>query len=247
MDNKEIHSRLLDILKSVDNICEKEKISYMLTQGTLLGAIREKGFIEWDVEDADIMMHRKDFNVFMAYCKKHSDDLIFFLGRDDHVYGIVPRLKFKHNPEIFVEIFLIDLLPKNIFIRRFKFIKLIFIRGMLSLSTNISNDKTTIALKIKAFIMWCLRCLGKLFDRETKQNFYTKASQYYNEGNCGTIFFSNEAMQKMTVQLDKTLLNETLSVPFEDTKLMIPKEWDRILKFYYGDGYMVPKRENYKE
>ncbi|MEL7649902.1 MAG: LicD family protein [Sedimentibacter sp.] len=246
LDNAEIHSKLLGILKSVDNICKKENIAYMLTQGTLLGAIREKGFIPWDIEDVDIMMHRKDYNVFIAYCKKYPDDLLFFPGRDDDVYGIVPRLKFKQNPEIFAEIFLIDRVPENLIKQYFKYFILILLRGMLSLSSNIPTDNTTVAMKTKYFGMWCLRLLGRLFDRETKQNFYTKASQYFSDKDCSWVFFSNEAMQKMTVKLDKNLLNETLRVPFEDTELLVPKEWDSILKLYYGDSYMVPKRENYK-
>lgn len=247
MDNKEIHSILLEILKSVDNICEKEKILYMLTQGNLLGAIREKGFIEWDIEDADIMMHRKDFNIFMEYCGSHSEELNFVLGRDDNACGLVHRLNFKQNSEVFVEIILIDLLPENMIKRNFKLFMLILIRGLLCLQPDKLKSRKTIFSKIKFVIMHCLRSIGKLFDREKLQSFYTKMSQYSNEGKCNAIFFSNdENVKKMIFKFDKTLLDETIKVTYEDTELKIPKEWDLILKFYYGDGYMKPKRENYK-
>lgn len=247
MDNKEIHSNLLEILKTVDRICKKESITYMLTQGNLLGAIREKGFIEWDIEDADIMMHRKDFNAFTQYCRMHPEELNFVFSRDDNACGLVHRLKFKQNHEIFVEIILIDLLPKNMIKRNIKLLVLILIRGMLCLEPNKSKNTKTIASKIKLLAMYCLRSVGRLFNREKLQHFYENISQYGSDGNCDSIFFSNdENVKKMTSKFDKTLLDETIRVPYEDTELTVPKEWNRILKFYYGDGYMKPKRESYK-
>ena len=56
----EIHNRLLNIAKVFDNICRKHGISYYMLGGTMLGAIRHKGFIPWD-DDMDFGVLRKDY------------------------------------------------------------------------------------------------------------------------------------------------------------------------------------------
>lgn len=65
LSHSQIQERLLQILIDVDEFCRSENIRYSLAYGTLLGAVRHKGFIPWD-DDIDLLMPRPDFERFVS-------------------------------------------------------------------------------------------------------------------------------------------------------------------------------------
>ena len=75
----EIQKVSLGILKKVDEICNKLNLRYVLTYGTLLGAIRHKGYIPWD-DDVDIMMPRMDGLTMVAKLREKYDFPVIFLS-----------------------------------------------------------------------------------------------------------------------------------------------------------------------
>lgn len=77
----------LEILVEIDKICEKHKLRYFIDYGNLLGAIRHKGFIPWD-DDIDIMMLRKDYEIFAKVANKElPKELLFRSLKEDNSNG----------------------------------------------------------------------------------------------------------------------------------------------------------------
>jgi len=82
---EQVHSVIFRILKIIDIICKEYDIGYWLDYGTLLGAIRHKGFIPWDHE-ADIGMVRPDFEKFVNIIKEVLPKDLFFQSKETDPY-----------------------------------------------------------------------------------------------------------------------------------------------------------------
>ena len=66
---RQMQMRMLEILEVIDGICQKHNITYWLSGGSMLGAVRHHGFIPWD-DDLDIEMMRPDFERLMTILPK---------------------------------------------------------------------------------------------------------------------------------------------------------------------------------
>ena len=136
----------LEMLQEVDRICKKCNIHYNIIAGTLLGAIRHGGYIPWD-DDADVAMLRFEYEKFRKACKKELDTSRFVF--QDHRntkgyrwgYGKLRRKNTlflreyqEHMPYmqgVFIDIFPLDGVPDNYFLRSLKNFECFCVRKVL--------------------------------------------------------------------------------------------------------------------
>lgn len=126
MTLEEVKLLELDALKFIDSVCKENGLIYFAAYGTLLGAIRHKGFIPWD-DDIDIYMPRPDFIKFVEvinnyehpYSIRSLNDKDYFHAfaklSDDRTYLIEKQFKSKSRElGVYVDIFILDGLPDDI-------------------------------------------------------------------------------------------------------------------------------------
>ena len=76
-ETRKMHNIQLEMMIELDKICRKHNIKYILEGGSLLGAVRHKGFIPWD-NDMDVRMLRPDYERFCEIANKELPQGIFF-------------------------------------------------------------------------------------------------------------------------------------------------------------------------
>ena len=92
----------LSILEEIDRICQKHQIGYWLDGGTLLGAVRHKGFIPWD-DDIDIAMRQEDLERFMAIAPKELREGLFLQTPQNEPQAKEPIVKVRDLNSFYVE------------------------------------------------------------------------------------------------------------------------------------------------
>lgn len=243
-DNKygalEIQERLLTLLKRFHSFCVENDIKYSLDWGSLLGAVRHKGFIPWD-DDLDIMVNRENYYKIVKAIKESSELVLenqnlktLWIGRvrfaqDDHKTIYPPT----------IDILIMDNAPDGNLARKWRIIKALMLQGMLKVYPNFK--KGNFIMRMSTFFTFYL---GKLFSREIKLCWYDKLAQrsngkptknitsYFEEYNCLGKYYSPD------------LLDNVILVPFEDTEAYIVSDYRTCLTTQFGPDYMTPPKES---
>lgn len=126
-ESQVLKNAILNIYKDVAALCERYGLTYMMSGGTCLGAIRHHGFIPWD-DDLDIMLPRKDYDTLInilkrgelgdkyeySYPNPHVDANIIFLKifRKDTKYVELSNINTPFPKGIYIDVFALDSVPK---------------------------------------------------------------------------------------------------------------------------------------
>ena len=251
----ELKSLQLEILQYVHDFCKTNQIRYSICGGTLLGAVRHKGYIPWD-DDIDIMMPRPDYELF---CKKFNDKAL----QTDSTYKIIssyndsqffqPFAKVVNtktvitesydrpidNLGINIDVFPIDGLP-NDENKREKYWK--FIAKQKNISTAVYEKDNPKEHGIKKVLR---RFLFVIFSFR-KANFYANKLHRYGKKNQfeGSDFIANSIFgyhKKET--MPGTLFDSFVELDFENKKFMAVKAWKTYLTNLFGDYMKLPPVE----
>jgi lipopolysaccharide cholinephosphotransferase len=254
---KKLQKCELEILIEFDRVARKNNLKYILDGGTLLGAIRHKGFIPWD-DDIDIGMPRDDYEKFRKIWKKEIDTKRFFFQDMDNTdnFGVIfGKLRMKNtllveetsilkkkDQAIWIDIFPWDKASNDIKEARRDLMKGYIYKLIYYLKCGNKLIEHTFTRKVAAGVLKfmsffyskerCKNKLNKLFHK------YDSVDTYRIVGYGGTYFFKEIC--------DINYYDDLIEGEFEKKKFFIPKDYDYYLTHLYGDYMTLPPEEKRK-
>lgn len=241
----------LELFDELYRVCKKHHLKLFGDSGTLLGAVRHKGFIPWD-DDMDFVMFRKDYDKLMKIAPNEIKAPYFFqTPYTDHGFvrphaqlrknGTTAMLlnestKVKYHQGIFIDIFPLDFISEDEEIEKARFDEKM---SRMRLVERWYGDMF-VSNGIKGSIKKILRSLiphpsiKKLYgDFEYSCSHVEKPSDIVAQ----VSFYGKYTDYKPT---PARCFSEIIYLPFEDRKIPFPKDTDTVLKAYYGKNYMKP-------
>lgn len=246
IDNTQFKSIALDILIDFDNLCRKNNIKYSLAYGTLIGAIRHKGYIPWD-DDIDVVMLREEYEKFL----KVKDDLkkkhTFISIETNSLYSASLAKIYNNNTVlketlhrelcdigVYIDVFVFDYVPENSIRRKCLYYQALFCRKVWAFSTY--HSKTGLALEKK------FRDIASKWQLGRKANIWLNRKlkkQSKSSLVCAMLFVYNWDWE--TFHLDE--FNKLIEIEFEKHNFLCFKHYDMFLQRWYGDYMKLPPEE----
>ena len=234
----EMQNQLFPLLCEVDRICRKFNISYTLQGGTLLGAVRENGFIAWD-DDIDIAMSRQEYERFMEVFPNQSDNYTLL---DGFIGGALQIIDQK-NPNITADIFVYDYITENKLFQKVRIYGLIILQAMLKTKETIKLTSTEDHSALKYNIYRFVSLLGRPFPQKAKLRFYKWFSKNAFVGKKKYIHLSNDSARYLHRIIPVEYIKRLKEQSFEGKNFYIFEDFDTVLKLSYGEDYMTPKED----
>lgn len=231
-----LHDDLLVLLKDFHDFCMQNNIKYSLHGGTLLGAIREKGFVPWD-DDADVTFTREEFEHFKTVLKNNKSlnfDLEYRAG-----WNRVSK-RGKNGYLVWIDLLIYDYISENYILQKLKILSLILLRAWAKTSDDVKlsekNYKGIRLLGIKLVYM-----SGVLFSPKFKLKV---AEMVYKSfpGKRKYIQRANDQYVALPIILPVSAMEKYEMIEFEGEEFMISSDYDLILLTSYGDNYMIPQK-----
>lgn len=251
---KKIHAINYDMLFEFDSVCRRHDIEYFLNLGSVLGAVRHKGFIPWD-NDIDTVLKREEYEKLVQY-KDDFSNLYYWLDPDclgkKKYYDCVPRLgyRYAHAKDdeeycryynnlyngIHLDMFFIDKTRDNLWGRLQRF-ELAVLYGLMNAYRHprFFDDydkkmqrRNKILCSIGRYISlpWLKKRAAKVARRFNGD----PKAEYY--------FISNDALHKLTLLFPQELFDHAVDMPFGKVNAKVSCDANQMCRLLYGDSYM---------
>ena len=248
---KEMHRCTLTVLKKIIEICDENSILYFLAYGSLLGAVRHKGFIPWD-DDCDVLMLRPDYDRFVRFCDKHRKELLPFrlmnrFNTPNYPFGISrfcdTRFKMVRDKAesagmgLFVDIYPYDGMGNGKFLEH---LHIGYFRTYYTRMTNYANLNSFVSSRNKIFNL--LRRLLYAIAKKNGSDYYLNKLEklanrypYISSKYVGAIIWGTG-----DYHFEKTLFEESTLLEFEGVKVNAPRRYHELLTICYGNYMRLP-------
>lgn len=252
---EEIKSIELKLLLEFDYICQSNSFRYSLAGGTLLGAVRHKGFIPWD-DDIDVIMPRPDYNKFIEHCKENFCDFQLLsnstLDTYPYLYSKISDNKTiliekvtdqnKENRGVYIDIFPVDGLGSSIkdAINNFKRTSLKRELLVASLWKKWFRSKTRAwYVEPVRFILFCISRLANPMTLLRSVDLEIQRLDFDSSDYCGCVCGAYREKEIMP----REVFTEVMDMEFEGHMFKATKHYDKYLTQLYGDYMRLPPVE----